>query len=102
MPPDAPAEEVRRLSDLSGTQWKSGLAAWLGWLFDGLDMHLYMLVAPRFVAQLLDITNTKDPEVTSTIAWIQGAFLIGWALGGGFTARREWCLSRCHHFPKRH
>ena len=21
-------------------QWKSGIAAWLGWLFDGLDMHL--------------------------------------------------------------
>jgi MFS family permease len=85
MPPDVPpAEEIRRLRDLSGAQWKSGLAAWLGWLFDGLDMHLYTLVASRFVAQLLDIENTKDAKVTLTSAWIQAAFLIGWALGGGF------------------
>ena len=85
MPPDVPpSEEIRRLGDLTGAQWKSGLAAWLGWLFDGLDMHLYTLVASRFVAQLLDIDNTKDPEVTMTSAWIQAAFLIGWALGGGF------------------
>ena len=37
--------EVTRLSELSREQWTSGLAAWLGWLFDGLDMHLYTLVA---------------------------------------------------------
>ena len=85
MPPDLPpAEDANRLGDLSGTQWKCGLAAWLGWLFDGLDMHLFTLVAPRFVAQLLDIQNTRAPEVTITSAWIQAAFLIGWALGGGF------------------
>ena len=34
-----------RLRDLTPQQWKSGLAAWLGWTFDGLDMHLYTLVA---------------------------------------------------------
>ena len=38
-------DEVRSLRDLSPQQWKSGIAAWLGWLFDGLDMHLYTLVA---------------------------------------------------------
>ena len=46
------AGDVRRLHDLSGQQWKSGIAAWLGWLFDGLDMHLYVLVAAPFVAEL--------------------------------------------------
>jgi hypothetical protein len=35
-------QEVSRLRDLSPQQWKSGIAAWLGWLFDGLDMHLYV------------------------------------------------------------
>jgi MFS family permease len=85
MPPELPpAEKVRRLSDLSGTQWKCGFAAWLGWLFDGLDMHLYTLVAAPFVAQLLDIGDTSASEVKITSAWIQAAFLIGWALGGGF------------------
>src|SRR5436190_985856 len=29
-------QEVTRLRDLSPQQVKSGLAAWLGWLFDGL------------------------------------------------------------------
>ena len=48
-----PTPEVRRLRDLSPQQRRSGLAAWLGWLFDGLDMHLYTLVATAFVAQLL-------------------------------------------------
>ncbi len=27
------------MRDLSAVQWKSGIAAWLGWLFDGLDMQ---------------------------------------------------------------
>src|SRR5438270_6298174 len=48
--------EGRRLRDLSSAQWKSGLAAWLGWLFDGLDMHLYTLVASPFVAALLGLS----------------------------------------------
>jgi MFS family permease len=46
--------EPQRLSDLTPQQRKSGLAAWLGWLFDGLDMHIYTLVAVGFVAILLN------------------------------------------------
>ena len=72
------------LRDLSPQQWKSGAAAWLGWLFDGLDMHLYVLVATPFVAELLGIENQKDPRVGYCSSLIQAAFLIGWALGGGF------------------
>src|SRR5271165_4798042 len=71
-----------RLRDLSSSQWKSGIAAWLGWLFDGLDMHLYVLVATPFVALLLKVSE-KDPSVRYYSSWIQAAFLIGWALGGG-------------------
>jgi len=76
-----------RLRDLSPQQWKSGAAAWLGWLFDGLDMHLYVLVAAPFVAELLGAANEKDPLVGFYSSWIQAAFLIGWALGGGFFGR---------------
>jgi MFS family permease len=82
----SPAPEVSRLRDLSPRQWKSGIAAWLGWLFDGLDMHLYVLVATPFVAELLQ-TGQTDPQVKLTSSWIQAAFLIGWALGGGFFGR---------------
>ena len=83
--------EITRLRDLSPQQWKSGIAAWLGWLFDGLDMHLYTLVALPFVAELLGLGRgseaQKDPSVGFYISWIQAAFLVGWALGGGFFGR---------------
>lgn len=75
--------KIQRLSDLSSEQWKCGIAAWLGWLFDGLDLHLYTLVATTVVADLLNAQRT-DPNVSATSSWIQAAFLVGWALGGGF------------------
>src|SRR5262245_11705635 len=85
------ADRATRLRDLSTTQWKSGIAAWLGWLFDGLDMHLYTLVALPFVAELLstpDQTWTmRDDVVGRHASWIQAAFLVGWALGGAFFGR---------------
>ena len=49
---------LRAYRSLSPQQRKSGLAAWLGWLFDGLDMHIYTLVATPFVAALLLLPAT--------------------------------------------
>lgn len=82
----SPQPEIRRLRDLSPQQVRSGAAAWLGWLFDGLDMHLYTLVATAFVAQLL-MTGESDPEVGKKASIIQAAFLVGWAVGGAFFGR---------------
>ena len=79
--------EVSGLRRLSAEQWRSGAAAWMGWTFDGLDMHLYTLVAAPFVAQLLGVSSTTDPRVGHYGSLIQGAFLFGWALGGGFFGR---------------
>jgi MFS family permease len=79
--------EIRSLRDLSPYQWKSGIAAWLGWLFDGLDMHLYVLVAAPFVAELIGVTDTRNEAVGRYSSWIQAAFLVGWALGGGCFGR---------------
>ena len=79
-------EKIVHLRDISSTQWKSGIAAWLGWFFDGLDMHLYTLVAAPFVAQLLAV-DIRDNAVGQKSSWIQAAFLVGWALGGGFFGR---------------
>jgi predicted MFS family arabinose efflux permease len=76
-----------RLADLTSAQWKSGIAAWLGWLFDGLDMHLYTLVATPFVAQLLLLDDQRDPAVSYYGSLIQAAFMVGWALGGGWFGR---------------
>ena len=82
-----------RLRDLSATQWKSGLAAWLGWLFDGLDMHLYTLVATPMVAGLLH-EEASARVVGQKGALIQAAFLVGWALGGAFFGRLGDVLGR--------
>src|SRR2546422_8440048 len=81
------ATPARGLRQLSTQQWKSGIAAWLGWTFDGLDMHLYTLVAAPFVAELLRVSTTTDPTVGRYASIIQAAFLVGWALGGGFFGR---------------
>src|SRR5439155_26582826 len=83
----SPATEITHVRHLSRQQWRSGVAAWLGWTFDGLDMHLYTLVAAPFVAQLLGAASTTDPAVGYYGSLIQGAFLLGWALGGGLFGR---------------
>ncbi len=81
--PAAANLEARSLAELSATQWKAGIAAWLGWLFDGLDMHLYTLVAVPFVSELLRVSS-DTPSVGLTSSVIQAAFLVGWACGGAF------------------
>jgi MFS family permease len=77
---------IEALKTLSPQQRRSGLAAWLGWLFDGLDMHVYTLVATPFVAALL-MVPVSSPDVGMKSSIIQAAFLIGWALGGAFFGR---------------
>jgi MFS family permease len=81
-----PPAEAKHLREISPAQWKSGIAAWLGWLFDGLELHLYTLVAGPLVLHLL--MNTSDGAlVNEKKAYIQAAFLVGWALGGAFFGR---------------
>ncbi|MEO6742370.1 MAG: MFS transporter [Chthoniobacteraceae bacterium] len=70
--------EPQRLSDLSPQQLKSGLAAWLGWLFDGLDMHIFTLVAVSFVAILVN-TDT-----------FHASFAAADKNGDGFLDASEW------------
>src|SRR5438045_3405187 len=86
-------EAPSSLRSLSPHQWRSGIAAWLGWMFDGLDMHLYTLVAVPFVAQLMEL-SPKDPNVAQHGALINGSFLIGWAVGGAFFGRIGDLLGR--------
>ncbi len=74
------------LQDLSSAQWKAGIAAWLGWMFDGMDMHLYTLVAAPFVAELLHVSQ-QSTDTRWYSSWVQASFLVGWALGGTFFGR---------------
>ncbi|HEX4412147.1 MAG TPA: MFS transporter, partial [Lacipirellulaceae bacterium] len=50
------------------------------------DLHLYTIVATPFVAELL-AADQKSDAVREKSSWIQAAFLVGWALGGGFFGR---------------
>lgn len=93
----APPREAESFRDLTSHQKKSGLAAWLGWMFDGLDMHLYTLVALPFVAELMRMSLTIPDQkkmVDTNASIIQAAFLVGWALGGGFFGRIGDLLGR--------
>ncbi len=80
------ATEAPPATTLSPHHLRSGIAAWLGWFFDGLDMHLFTLVAMAFVAELMG-TQESDPAVARNASFIQAAFLIGWAIGGAFFGR---------------
>ncbi|HEY3781095.1 MAG TPA: MFS transporter [Fimbriimonadaceae bacterium] len=63
--------------------WKGFVAAWLGWCFDGMDGYLYALVALPFVTELVGSSQAaKQPA-----AWVQAAFLFGWAIGGALFGR---------------
>jgi len=76
-----------RLRDITPRQWRSGAAAGMGWTFDGLELHIYTLVATPLVVQLLGAAASSDPGVKEKSAYIQAAFLVGWALGGAFFGR---------------
>jgi len=74
------------------THQKAYIAAWLGWMFDGLDGFIYGLVAIPFVTTLM---KTASPaEVATKAGLIQGIFLIGWAVGGAFFGRIGDSLGR--------
>ncbi len=72
------SNEPQRLRDLSPQQLKSGLAAWLGWLFDGLDMHIFTLVAVSFVAILVNADTFNMEFATMDKS------------GSGFIEAAEW------------
>ncbi len=85
--------EAQHYRDLTPQQKKSGFAAWLGWMFDGLDMHLYTLVALPFVAELM-MLQQGNTQVSEKASFIQAAFLVGWAVGGAFFGRIGDVLGR--------
>lgn len=88
-----PTSDTQSLSELTPQQRRSGLAAWLGWMFDGLDMHLYTLVALPFVAELMHVSQSSR-EASTKASLIQAAFLLGWAFGGAFFGRVGDILGR--------
>jgi SHS family sialic acid transporter-like MFS transporter len=57
------------------------LAAFLAWMFAGLEISLFVLVHRQMTLGLLG-PETPEPIVTKWFAWFQAAFLFGAAAGG--------------------
>src|SRR5262245_21963815 len=65
---------------LQKAQWMALIAAFLGWMFDGLEMGIFPLIARPALQELLRATS--DAAVATWMGWITFLFLIGAACGG--------------------
>jgi MFS family permease len=66
-------------------KWMALLAAFLGWMFDGVEIGLFPLAArPAMVELLGPGTPGSPPPIFEWILGITAAFLVGAALGGVF------------------
>src|SRR6266571_7812592 len=65
-------------------QWLVLTAAFLGWMFDGLEMGIFPLVARPALQDMMPITAEMKPDqfVALWMSYITALFLVGAALGG--------------------
>jgi MFS family permease len=65
---------------LTGTQWKTLLAANLGWMFDGYETFALILTVAVALRQLLD--PAQYPQIPTYAGTIIAITLLGWGVGG--------------------
>jgi len=70
-----------RKSASTGALWIILLVAWLGWMFDGMEMGLYSVLASP---ALKDLLHTVDPKVISKYVGVMFALFRLGASAGGF------------------
>jgi MFS family permease len=76
----AAASKAHWYQTLNATQWKTLLAANLGWVFDGFETYALILTVGVALHQLLDPSEyTRIPTYAGAVI---AATLFGWALGG--------------------
>jgi SHS family sialic acid transporter-like MFS transporter len=75
-----PSDAATPTASLGRAQYLALTAAFLGWMFDGLEMGLFPLVARPALLELLGPEAKGD--VGSWTGWITAAFLVGAAAGG--------------------
>src|SRR3954468_24723820 len=66
--------------NVSRGKWLVLIAAFLGWMFDGLEMGIFPLVARPALQDLLHVTD--DALVGQWMGYITASFLVGAAAGG--------------------
>src|SRR6516225_9469089 len=62
---------------LTGGQWMTLLAAFLGWMFDGFEMGIFPIVARPALQQM-----GYSGEVAAWMGYVTALFLLGAASGG--------------------
>ncbi len=67
-------------SNVSRAKWLTLTAAFLGWMFDGLEMGMFPVVARPALQELLGTTG--DQQVGVWMGYITALFLLGAASGG--------------------
>lgn len=65
---------------LGSAQWLTLAAAFLGWMFDGLEMGIFPVVARPALKELL--ATQYDGDVSRWMGYITALFLLGAATGG--------------------
>jgi SHS family sialic acid transporter-like MFS transporter len=65
----------------AGQQWLVLSAAFLGWMFAGLEISLFVLISRPAMYDLLG-SQATEADVGTWFAWYQCAFLLGAAAGG--------------------
>src|SRR5258708_8406465 len=80
---------------LARGQWMVLIAAFLGWMFDGLEMGIFPLVARPALQDMMPIMGEMKPDqfVALWMSYITALFLVGAALGGlsfGWIGDRLW------------
>ncbi len=96
-----PTSDLPASSDSSGrisrAAWLALIAALLGWLFDGLEMGLFPLVARPALTDLL--ASADDSQIGLWIGILNAVFLVGAATGGvvfgwlGDRLGRVWAMT---------
>ncbi len=77
--PVAPeGSEARR--KLTAAMWMALIAAFLGWMFDGMEMGLYSLIIKPALTELMG--SQQDADIGMVISFTLFLFLTGMAAGG--------------------
>src|SRR5438309_1152418 len=78
--PASPSPIVAAAASTSRAQWLVLAAAFLGWMFDGLEMGIFPLVARPALQQLMRVHD--DRLVGLWMGYVTALFLVGAAAGG--------------------
>src|SRR5579871_1293614 len=77
--------EMNNAARSSRAQTLTLIAAFLGWMFDGLEQGIFPLVARPALQDLLKMsreTGINESVIGDWTGWINAAFLLGAAAGG--------------------